>query len=584
MRFDGTIDELKKKLETISSAGEWREINENQHQFKTKSKGSLNWYPSTGRIHFQGKAHSAHKLKLSVELLLNTEDQSKNDKTDRSEENKGILEELSTADTSENAYFIDDTYSDSELIIGLVGTIGTDLPEISKLITDRLRTFKYETRIIKISTDIISNIGNPSKSSHEFERISSYMEEGNRLRKESQDNSILALGAAAQINKSRGKQEPLRRNAFIVNSLKSPAEVQKLRKIYSDGFFLIGVHADHTRRHEYLTKDKSMSKEQASKLIERDADEREEYGQHTRDTYHLSDFFIDYNGNSDSLKKQIWRILDLLFGKPYITPTFDEYAMFMAFSASLRSADLSRQVGAALTKSRCIISTGANDVPKAHGGLYWPDIDEKTQEIVDVADGRDYMKGEDSNAIQKRLIIEGIIEAVPEKYREELSPLIKNSKIKDITEYGRVVHAEMEALLSSARSGISTAGSHLYCTTFPCHNCAKHIVAAGIQRVIYVEPYPKSKALEFHSDSISLDKESHNVIFEPFIGVGPRSFFNLFSTNLGSGYPVIRKTDQGEIIDWKESDAKLRTQMLPCSYMERETIAAALLSRYIEEN
>ncbi|MGF7115774.1 deoxycytidylate deaminase [Pseudomonas laurylsulfatiphila] len=584
MRFDGNIDELKKKLEPISSTGEWREINKNQYQFKTKSKGSLNWYPSTGGIHFQGKVHSAQKLKTLVEPLLNTEARENSSTKETSRSTQNIVNDLSTEDTSESTYFIDDTYSDSELIIGLVGTIGTDLPEVSKLISDRLKTFKYETRNIKISTDIIANIGNPSKSAHEFDRITSYMEEGNRLRKESQDNSILALGAAAQINKSRGKQEPLRRNAFIINSLKSPAEVQKLRKIYSDGFFLIGVHADHTRRHEYLTKDKSMSQEQASRLIERDADEREEYGQHTRDTYHLSDFFIDYNGNSDSLKKQIWRILDLLFGKPYITPTFDEYAMFMAFSASLRSADLSRQVGAVLTKSRCIISTGANDVPKAHGGLYWPDLDEKTQEIVDIADGRDYMKGEDSNAIQKRLIIEGIIEAVPEQYREELGPLIKNSKIKDITEYGRVVHAEMEALLSSARSGTSTAGSDLYCTTFPCHNCAKHIVAAGIKRVVYVEPYPKSKALEFHSDSISLDKNSDNVIFEPFIGVGPRSFFNLFSTNLGSGYPVIRKTDQGEIIDWKESDAKLRTQMLPCSYMERETIAAALLSRYIEEN
>ncbi|QBQ14528.1 cytidine deaminase [Pseudomonas sp. SXM-1] len=487
-------------------------------------------------------------------------------------------------DTSESTYFIDDTYADSELIIGLVGTIGTDLPEVSKLISDRLKVFKYDARNIKISTDIIANIGNPSGTIHEFDRISSYMEEGNRLRKESQDNSILALGAAAQINKIRKTQEPLRRSAFIVNSLKSPAEVQKLRKIYSDGFFLIGVHADHTRRHEFLTKDKSMSEEQASRLIERDADEREEYGQHTRDTYHLSDFFIDYNGNSDSLKKQIWRILDLLFGKPYITPTFDEYAMFMAFSASLRSADLSRQVGAVLTKNRCIISTGANDVPRAHGGLYWPDKDDKTQEITDIADGRDYMKGEDSNAIQKKLIIEGIIESVPEEYREKLAPFIRSSKIKDITEYGRVVHAEMEALLSSARSGVSTAGSDLYCTTFPCHNCAKHIVAAGIKRVVYVEPYPKSKALEFHSDSISLDKNSCNVVFEPFIGVGPRSFFNLFSTNLGSGYPVARKTDHGETIDWKENDAKLRTQMLPCSYMERETIAAALLSRYIEEN
>jgi Deoxycytidylate deaminase len=585
MRFDGEISELKIKLASLQQAGEWRAVNPNQYQFRAKNKGIMNWYPSTGNITFQGNTVSAEQLQALVEELLDSEIKIEKNKTkDALIEAEAAVAKLSTESIETETYFLDDSYSDSELVIGLVGTIGTNLTEVAGLIEERLLKFNYTTERIKISTDVIATIGSPSPSEDEFGRISAYMEEGNNLRRNSKDNSILALGAAARINLLRKKQEALRRKSFIINSLKNPAEVQRLRKIYSNGFFLIGVHADHTRRHNYLTKDKSISEEQASKLIDRDADERDDYGQHTRDTYHLSDFFVDYNGNSDSLKKQIWRVFDLLFGKPYITPTFDEYAMFMAFSASLRSADLSRQVGAVLTKNQCIISTGANDVPKAHGGLYWPEINEETQEIVDAKDGRDYMKGEDSNATQKRLIIDSILEVIPLEYRDELRPLIKRSKIKDITEYGRVVHAEMEALLSSARSGVSTSGSDLYCTTFPCHNCAKHIVAAGIKRVIYVEPYPKSKALDFHSDSISLNQRSSNVVFAPFIGVGPRSFFNLFSTNLGSGYPVIRKSDDGQALDWSEADAKLRTQMLPCSYIERETIAATLLLRYLEES
>lgn len=579
MRFDGTFEELKIKLESILPAGEWRVINENQHQFKTLGKGILNWYPTTGTIHFQGKPHAASKLQEMVEPLLESQCGTRPEPAVGTEQ---MLAELSEEPPSDTSYFIDDTYSDSELIIGLVGTIGTDLPEVSKLIGDRLKIFGYETCCIKISTDVIASIGCPAQTTSEYDRISSYMEEGNRLRKDSQDNAILALGAAAQINKLRSESAPMRRRAFIINSLKSPAEVERLRKIYSDGFFLIGVHADSARRHEYLVKDRSMTEQQASRLIERDADERDEHGQHTRNTYHLSDFFIDYDGNSDALKKQTWRILDLLFGRPYITPTFDEYAMFMAFSASLRSADLSRQVGAVLTKDRCIVATGANDVPKAHGGLYWPEKDLESHGIVDAPDGRDYMRGLDSNASHKKLIVEEILAVIPAQYQEELAPLIKKSRIKDITEYGRVVHAEMEALLSSARSGTSCAGSDLYCTTFPCHNCAKHIVAAGIKRVVYVEPYPKSKALEFHSDSISLTKNERNVVFEPFIGVGPRSFFNLFSTNLGSGYPVARKNEDGEIVEWKECNAKLRTQMHPWSYVDRESTAATRLASYLE--
>lgn len=50
------------------------------------------------------------------------------------------------------------------------------------------------------------------------------------------------------------------------------------------------------------------------------------------------------------------------------------------------------------------------------------------------------------------------------------------------------VHAEMAAISTAARLGLSLAGSSLYCTTFPCHNCSKHIVATGVSEVFYLEP------------------------------------------------------------------------------------------------
>ena len=70
----------------------------------------------------------------------------------------------------------------------------------------------------------------------------------------------------------------------------------------------------------------------------------------------------------------------------------------------------------------------------------------------------------------------------------------------------------------------------LYCTTFPCHICAKHIVASGIGRVVYLEPYPKSYAAELHKDSIDVDPEepTHRVRFEAFIGVSPYRYRDLF--------------------------------------------------------
>ena len=92
----------------------------------------------------------------------------------------------------------------------------------------------------------------------------------------------------------------------------------------------------------------------------------------------------------------------------------------------------------------------------------------------------------------------------PSELLKEGKEVLKDTGILDITEYGRAVHAEMEALLSCGRSGVSTRQCTLYTTTFPCHNCAKHIVASGISRVVFVEPYPKSLANDLHSDAIFL--------------------------------------------------------------------------------
>ncbi len=53
----------------------------------------------------------------------------------------------------------------------------------------------------------------------------------------------------------------------------------------------------------------------------------------------------------------------------------------------------------------------------------------------------------------------------------------------------RTVHAEMNALLQCARFGIPTDQTTLYTTHFPCLNCTKHLIQAGIKEIIYEEDY-----------------------------------------------------------------------------------------------
>jgi deoxycytidylate deaminase len=106
----------------------------------------------------------------------------------------------------------------------------------------------------------------------------------------------------------------------------------------------------------------------------------------------------------------------------------------------------------------------------------------------------------------------------------------RRSSIKDLIEYSRAVHAEMEAIISVARKAASgLVGATLYTTTFPCHSCARHIVAAGVKRVFYIEPYERSLALELHGDSIALDADaSGKVEFIHFEGVAPRQYAAMF--------------------------------------------------------
>jgi deoxycytidylate deaminase len=168
-------------------------------------------------------------------------------------------------------------------------------------------------------------------------------------------------------------------------------------------------------------------------------------------------------------------------------------------------------------------------VPKACGGTYW---------TGDAFDDRDLIRKVDSNFQRKREILGELASIIsPSVDLDSLmtDPRIVESQFMDALEYGRMVHAEMSALSDAARIGHAVRGGTLYCTTFPCHMCAKHIVASGIARVVFLEPYPKSLAFDLHSDSIQVEGGDRGryqhfpaVTFEHFHGVSPRRYRELF--------------------------------------------------------
>src|SRR5712671_1494739 len=125
----------------------------------------------------------------------------------------------------------------------------------------------------------------------------------------------------------------------------------------------------------------------------------------------------------------------------------------------------------------------------------------------------------------------------------------------NVLEFGRVVHAEMSAITDAARRGLSVDRATLYCTTFPCHICARHIISSGIKRVVYIEPYPKSMAQRLYPEAVAVDGKAAAdaaVRFEPFLGVSPNRYFELFQMH-GK-----RKDETGRVVKWERSIAEPR--------------------------
>jgi len=53
----------------------------------------------------------------------------------------------------------------------------------------------------------------------------------------------------------------------------------------------------------------------------------------------------------------------------------------------------------------------------------------------------------------------------------------------------RTIHAETNAIIQAALHGVSTRGCTCYVTHFPCINCTKVLINAGISRLVYSADY-----------------------------------------------------------------------------------------------
>lgn len=466
----------------------------------------------------------------------------------------------------------------AELVIGLCGPIGSPLHKVAEVLGKLLKEqFGYTAcNIIRLSA-VIEEFAGKVESGSRFERIQSLIEKGNNLRSK-HGNRILADLAISKIAAHREsdrqktgseKFEP-RRICHIVDSVKNQEELEALRLVYRNMFYFVGAFSPMPYREKHLEHEQGMVLSEVYQTIDRDSGEEFSHGQTVRDTFPHADFFLRINSDTERpMTEKLERFLDIVFGTEVKTPTPAETAMYMAASAAGNSGCLSRQVGAALTDSHGeILAVGWNDVPKAKGGVYQMDggdLSGKNDERCLHRGGycsNDKEKDLLAERIAMSLVQEGVI---PRDKFDSAVKAVRSSKIKSLIEFSRSVHAEMHALiLGSQLAGERVRGGKLYCTTYPCHSCARHIILAGIKDVYYIEPYRKSLATKLHDDAITeVETDDNKVRILPFDGVAPERYLELFRVK-----PDSRKDKTGK------KSLPTRKEAIPKSEVTLESLPA----------
>lgn len=437
-----------------------------------------------------------------------------------------------------------------ELVIALVGAAGAGVTSVGDAFAKQLRDeFGYEPHIVKVSDLIRAQAAKIGKEidprARKAKQIESMQDVGNELR-HINGSDYLAKLSVERIAEWRVKKQGYqgegnglgaalpKRWVHIVNEVKHPEEVRMLRDVYGDLFWLVAVLADKESLKRGLV-GAQVTEVEAAAIIRRDENEAAPDGQKVRDTVQLADYFVRNDpDHKDKLEGKALSFLDLIFNIRVATPTADEAGMSKAFSAAANSACLSRQVGAAAySNTGELLGVGWNDVPRFGGGLYSFEDGANDNRCFRWGGGichndsrKDKLHQQIIGALKDSNILrEGVID-------DEVVFALRTTDIRSLIEYSRSVHAEMAAILSVARTGeLGLIDGTLYVTTFPCHSCARHIVAAGIKKVIYIEPYPKSLATELHYDALfsgfSEDKKS-KVQFVPYEGLAPRNIYRLF--------------------------------------------------------
>ena len=446
------------------------------------------------------------------------------------------------------------------IILGFTGSIGSGCTYIAKGLADQYG-FPYYS-LSDILKEIAAAKGSAKLTPKELQNL------GNNLRSESSKNSFLVEELFKKIDASPSKSDPA---IIFIDSIRNDGEARTLRQF--PFFYLFSVHANEDlrlRRTLKLGKFKNQDEFQEADL--RDQAEEVHYGQQVKKCNYLSDIIInnelDIPENAPVKKREflegihhdyVMLILNNKEGKsdPENLPNIDETLMTMAYAESQRSSCLKRKVGAivatiqtiepknhldqSVKESVNIISGGHNEVPLGmtpcvfmeFGKCYRDHLQESQAVKIKHCPSCGEKIGLSFVCPNCKSQIEKFVKSCT-KCKEEVSVKYKCPKCSTkvfneflssagkLLDMCRALHAEENALIHLTKTGSNNQpGLTLYTTTYPCNMCANKIVASGIKKIIYADPYPMKEAKDILA--------SAKVETVKFQGIKSSAYFRLYN-------------------------------------------------------
>lgn len=409
----------------------------------------------------------------------------------------------------------------SNLVIGLTGPVGSGCSSMAAVLQSL--NFRFYRLSEEIRDEMKAKGCLPRRRNRDYrKRLQDY---GNQRR---------GGDLAYWVNKllERVQREDVGNSPIVIDGIRNFGEVQRLRHAYPN-FFLVAICAEREHRWSRVKLDYGGRQSEFERDDLRDQNEDLPHGQQVQRCVDDADFVFfnneqhliqvigedkpDQTRINDDLRRQADDFVPLMEGRDGgRLPTPQEVQMAAAYALSNASSCLKRHVGAVIAVVR-----GGREIPVSMG------YNENPAGVARCIDNGGCSKDEHMRswfAAQDRVHCPRCGEKLNrpkdtmrckcgDSIRDWLRPLRG-------MELCTAIHAEERAIRSLGDRPAQGGELKLYVTTFPCFQCSRMILDAGIRSLVYVEAYPVVETQSF--------LRGNGCTVSPFNGFTARAFFRVF--------------------------------------------------------